>query len=71
MGTAVFMALPPVSAQAVKYSLVGVAGLVLHWAVLTGLVELAGVHYQVAFAVALPFTFTSKFILDKFWTFRR
>ena len=56
-------------AQFVKYSIVAVAGLLLHMGILAGLVELAGVHYTLAFMAALPFTFAGKFILDKYWTF--
>ena len=55
--------------QFVKYSLVAVAGLLLHMGILAGLVEFAGVHYTLAFIAALPFTFAGKFILDKYWTF--
>ena len=56
-------------AQFVKYSLVAIAGLLLHMGILAGLVEFAGVHYTLAFMAALPFTFGGKFILDKYWTF--
>ena len=56
-------------AQFVKYSLVAIAGLLLHMGILAGLVEFAGVHYTLAFMAALPFTFAGKFILDKYWTF--
>ena len=52
-----------------KYTLVALAGLLLHMGILAGLVELAGVHYTVAFMAALPFTFGGKFLLDKYWTF--
>ena len=55
--------------QFIKYSLVAVAGLLLHMGILAGLVEFAGVHYTLAFMAALPFTFGGKFILDKYWTF--
>ena len=55
--------------QFIKYSLVAVAGLLLHMGILAGLVEFAGVHYTLAFMAALPFTFAGKFILDKYWTF--
>jgi hypothetical protein len=55
--------------QFVKYTLVALAGLLLHMGILAGLVELAGVHYTLAFMAALPFTFAGKFILDKYWTF--
>ncbi len=55
--------------QFVKYTLVAVAGLLLHMGILAGLVELAGVHYTLAFLAALPFTFGGKFLLDKYWTF--
>ena len=53
----------------VRYTLVAIAGLLLHMGILAGLVELAGVHYTIAFISALPFTFGGKFILDKYWTF--
>ena len=55
--------------QFLKYTLVAVAGLLLHMGILAGLVEFAGVHYTLAFLAALPFTFAGKFILDKYWTF--
>ena len=55
--------------QFVKYTIVALAGLLLHMGILAGLVELAGVHYTLAFLAALPFTFGGKFILDKYWTF--
>ena len=55
--------------QFVKYIIVALAGLLLHMGILAGLVELAGVHYTLAFLAALPFTFAGKFILDKYWTF--
>ena len=56
--------------QFLKYSLVAVFGLLLHLAILSGLVELAGFHYTAAFLSALPFTFAGKFLLDKRWTFK-
>ena len=55
--------------QFVKYTIVALAGLLLHMGILAGLVELAGVHYTLAFLAALPFTFAGKFLLDKYWTF--
>jgi hypothetical protein len=55
--------------QFVKYTIVAVAGLLLHMGILAGLVEFAGVHYALAFMAALPFTFGGKFLLDKYWTF--
>jgi putative flippase GtrA len=55
--------------QFIKYTLVAVAGLLLHIGILTGLVELVNVHYTLAFLAALPFTFGGKFLLDKYWTF--
>ena len=58
------------SRQLVKYSIVATFGLILHFFILTGLTELAGLHYTLSFLAALPFTYTGKFLLDKYWTFR-
>jgi len=57
--------------QFAKYCSVAVLGLLLHLAILSGLVELAGFHYTAAFLSALPFTFASKFLLDRGWTFQK
>ena len=59
----------PIFVQLLKYCLVAVFGLFLHLGIIAGLVELAGFHYTVAFITALPLTYTSKFVLDKRWTF--
>ena len=56
--------------QFVKYAMVATFGLVLHFTILTGLTELAHFHYTLSFLAALPFTFGTKFLLDKYWTFR-
>ena len=57
--------------QFIKYIVVAGVGLLLHIAILSGLVELTGLHYTLAFICALPFTAASKFLLHRSWTFRR
>ena len=57
--------------QFIKYTVVALLGLLLHLGILSALVELAGLHYTVAFLSALPFTAASKFLMHRSWTFRR
>ncbi|MCK5641344.1 MAG: GtrA family protein [Gammaproteobacteria bacterium] len=57
--------------QFIKYILVAFFGLLLHLGILSGLVELAGIHYTIAFVLALPFTAASKFLMHRSWTFRK
>jgi putative flippase GtrA len=57
--------------QFVKYCAVAMLGLLMHLGILSALVELLNLHYTVAFLAALPFTFASKFLLDKTWTFKQ
>jgi len=56
--------------QFMKYSIVALLGLVLHLGILSALVELVGIHYTIAFVLALPFTAASKFLMHRSWTFR-
>lgn len=60
----------PLLQQFAKFALVAGAGIILHLLIITGLVEGVGAHYVVAFVVALPFTLSLKFALNKIWTFR-
>ena len=57
--------------QLVRFCLVGGSGYVLNLTVFTLLVHGAGAHYAVAAVGAFSVAWTSNFILNKFWTFRR
>ncbi len=67
------MMLLPVSTatirQMFRYACVGGAGLCLHLGSTTFLVEVWDVPYTIAFFGGLPFTYTGRFLLDKYWTF--
>lgn len=56
--------------QLCRYCTVAALGLILHLGLIALLVEIAGVHYTIAFLVVLPITFFSKFLLDRYWTFQ-
>ena len=56
--------------QFTKYVIVALVGLLIHLGLLSGLVEVTGIHYAVAFVLALPFTAASKFLMHRSWTFR-
>ena len=57
--------------QFFKYVVVAIFGLLLHLSILSGLVELVGLHYTIAFLCALPFTAAGKFLMHRSWTFRK
>jgi putative flippase GtrA len=59
----------PIAWQVVKYALVGLWGVALHLAIIALCINLFGLPYWVGFIAALPFTYSSKFLLNKFWTF--
>jgi putative flippase GtrA len=56
--------------QFLRYTVVAILGLFLHLGILSALVELVGIHYTIAFVLALPFTAASKFLMHRSWTFR-
>ncbi len=59
-----------ITKQFLKYACVATLGMGLHFAILTSLTELTGLYYWASFLAALPFTYTVKFLLDKYWTFK-
>lgn len=58
-------------AQLVRFCVVGSSGYLINLAVYSGLVAGAGVHYAAAAVIAFCVAWTSNFILNKHWTFRR
>lgn len=62
---------PKITGQFIRYGCVGTLGFCLHLAIIGGLVEWFGLKYWVAFPLAIPLTYTTKFLLNKYWTFRR
>jgi putative flippase GtrA len=59
-----------ITGQLIRYAFVGGFGFVLHLSIIALQVELLNVPYWLAFPLALPFTYSTKFLLDKFWTFK-
>ncbi len=58
-------------AQLVRFCVVGTSGFVVNLLVYSLLVHPAGMHYMGAAVVAFVVAWTTNFILNKHWTFRR
>ncbi len=58
-------------AQLVRFCLVGSSGYLINLAVYSGLVHGPGAHYVGAALIAFCVAWTSNFLLNKHWTFRR
>jgi len=58
-------------AQLVRFCIVGASGYFVNLAVFSALVEGAGVHYIPAAVLAFCVAWSSNFMLNKHWTFRR
>jgi putative flippase GtrA len=58
-------------AQLVRFCLVGASGYFLNLAVFSALVEGGGVHYIPSAVLAFCVAWSSNFVLNKHWTFRR
>jgi putative flippase GtrA len=56
--------------QGFQYAVVGLLGAVLHLGMITLGMELVGLPYWAGFVLALPFPYSTKFLLNKYWTFK-
>ncbi len=58
-------------AQLLRFCIVGTSGYVINLCVFAALVHGAGAHYQLAAVASFAVAWTSNFVLNKHWTFRR
>lgn len=57
--------------QLVRFCIVGASGYAINLAVFSALLYLGGAHHVAAAAGAFCVAWTSNFVFNKFWTFRR
>lgn len=58
-------------AQLVRYCVVGGSGYLVNLAVFTAMITLLGGHYASSAVIAFVVAWSSNFVLNKYWTFRR
>lgn len=58
-------------AQLLRFCVVGTSGYVINLVVFATLLHGAAAHYQLAAVVSFAVAWTSNFVLNKHWTFRR
>lgn len=58
-------------AQLLRYCVVGGSGYLVNLAVFTGMITLLGGHYARSAVIAFVVAWSSNFVLNKYWTFRR